>query len=98
MDRRVLQLLARSIPEIAVVIIGSLGRGERLISPRLGHSVGNVEMIEATITLGGLVSTNSMAMESVLEERNKGMNGMYSPVIPRNRRDRRFAKKGSLMA
>ena len=79
---------------MAVVIIGSLGRGERLISPRLGHSVGNVEIIEATITLGGTVSTNSVAMESVLEERNKGMKWMCSYVTPHNRRDSRFAKKG----
>jgi hypothetical protein len=53
--RRAFRLVARSIPETAAVIIGFLGREWRLSVRKLGHIVGKVVTIEATITLGEVI-------------------------------------------
>jgi hypothetical protein len=69
-------LVARSIPETAAVIIGSLGREWRLIACKLGHSVGKVVTLKRP-SLGEVgLDSNSRWMEVVLGERNKGMNGI----------------------
>jgi len=62
----------------------------------LGHRVGKVVTIEATIASGRLDS-NLRRMEVVLGERNKGMNGIDGPLTPHISRVFRFGNKGSLI-
>ena len=64
--RRAFRLLAISISEAAKVIIGSLGRQLRTISCKLGHSVGRLATIGATIAAGELDRMNPMLMARVL--------------------------------
>ena len=89
-------MVARSIAETAVAIIGSLGRGKRLIACKSGHSVGKVVTIEATIAIGES-DEKLRSMQVVLGERNKGMNGIHDPAISPQLRAFRFGNKGSLM-
>ena len=88
--------MLRSIPETAAVIIGSLGREQRVIACKSGHSVGKIVTIEATIVLGGS-NSNPRWMEVVLGERNKGMDGINVPLIPHKERNFRFGNKRSFM-
>ena len=88
--------MARSISEMAAVTMASFGRESRRIVCMLGHSVGKVVIIEATIASGRLDS-NLRKMEVVLGERNKGMNGIDEAPTPHISRVFRFGNKGSLM-
>ena len=98
-DRRAFRLLARSIPETAAVVIGSLGRDWRLTSSKLGHIVWRVASSGGTVALWRLGRpVNLISMVMVLGERNKGMKGTISPVADRNSRVLRFGNKGSSIA
>ena len=92
------RLLARTISETTIAIIGSLGSDWRVISCKLGHNVGKVVIIEVTIALGKLDLLNEMLMTVVHGERNRGMEGMSFLPAYRNRKFPRFRKRGSLMA
>lgn len=89
-------MVASSISETAAVITGSRGSGWRVIICKLGHRVGKVSIMEATIALEG-VGLNPTRIEVVLGESDKGTNGMSGSPILQKQRDFRFGKKGSLM-
>ena len=72
-SRRVFRLVARAISETAAVIIRSPGRYRRSIFCKLGHNVGNLETIEATIALGQS-DPNPREIEVTRGERRKGRN------------------------
>ena len=71
--------MARRISEIAAVIIGSIGRKERVIACKLGHSVGRVLTIEAIAALKSFDVENAKETEVILGERNEEMNGTNGP-------------------
>ena len=89
--------MTRVIPETAAVIIGSLGSPGKMINCKLGHNVGRVVIIRATIAMEEL-DLNLRWMKVVLGEMNKGMNGISESPIPHQPRISRFGNKGSLMA
>ena len=76
------------------MITGFLGRTGRLISCKLGHSVGRVATVEVTIA----VNTEKVRkMEVILGERNKEMNGINGSSILNKEREFRLGRRGSLM-
>ena len=93
-------LVARTIPETAVVIIGSLGRISSTIAHKLGQIVGKVVIIEATVAFGKSGQSRSLnprIMAVVLGEMNKGMSGINDLSTSHKRRVFRFGSKGLLM-
>ena len=64
---------------------------------RLGHNVGNVEIVEATIAVGRLGASKLISMLMDPEEMNKGMDEMDSRVGD-SQIFSRFGKKGLSMA
>ena len=87
--------MSKAILETAVVIIGSLGKGQRSIRCRFGQDVGRFVIIEANPDMGGWGKKGPMEMEVIPGERNNGMNGTNDPSIPQKRRVFRFGSKGS---
>ena len=91
-------MLARTTPDTAAAIIGSLGRRWRVISCKLEHRVGKVVITKASIAIGMMLGLTNRTLRTVaLGERNKGMNGMNSPVGHRVSKIPKFGNKGSLM-
>ena len=72
-----------------------MGERRNVISSRLGQSVENVSIIEATISAGE-GPANPMSMTVVLGERNKGMNGINTAVASRHVKVFRPGSKGVL--
>ena len=74
------------------------GRGRKLISWRLGHSVEKVAIIEAIISEGGsrVNLVNLTLMIVVLGERNEGINGTNVAVASRQTKAFRPGSKGAL--
>ena len=89
--------MARSISEIATMVIGVLGMGWRLILCKLWHRVGIVVTTEAATT-PGKSGSKPRSIEVVLVDRNKGMKGTISSGVFVNMRDFRFGSKGLLEA
>ena len=88
--------MTRSIPETAVMVIGSLGRVSRVINCKLGHSAEKVMIVEATIA-SGKSDSKLRVTEVILGERNKEMNGINDSSISNKWRVFRFGSKGPLM-
>lgn len=87
-------MVARSISETAVMIIGPPGRERSLIDSKLGHSLEKVVTIEATIASETLF-VNLSEMEVVLGERSEGMNETNDSSTLHKSRVLRFGSRGS---
>ena len=73
--------MARNISETAAVIIGSLGKMQRVIACKLGHRVGRIVTVEATIALKWFDPKSTMKMEVIVGERNKEIDGRDDALI-----------------
>ena len=62
----------------------------------LGHNVENRAIVDATITVGAF-AVNSMGISMVLEERNKGINGMNASETALHSKVTGLGSKGSLI-
>ena len=90
--------MSKDILEMAVVIIGPMGKGKRRICCKLRQSAGKVVIIEATTDSGQPNTEASKEKEVIVGERNNWMNGINDSLTSRKLRVVRFGSKGSLTA